>query len=105
MRINTLVVALSHSQNVRDWGLVRLAGIAGIINKVSEGSTNTDKTFALRRKAVRAAGLLFGGYHFLRPVSIKAQVEHFLLAADPDPELLLALDHEDPAVPLAGARE
>ena len=51
------------------------------------------------------AGLLWGAYHFLRPVSIPAQVDFFLRIAAPDNMTLLALDHEDERVPLIDAKE
>ena len=48
------------------------------------------------------AGLLWGAYHFLRPVSIAAQVDFFLKIASPDNTTLLALDHF--RCPLLGAK-
>jgi len=51
------------------------------------------------------AGLLWGAYHFLRPVSIPAQVDFFLKIAAPDGTTLLALDHEDERVRLINAKE
>jgi hypothetical protein len=46
-----------------------------------------------------------GAYHFLRPVSIPAQVDFFLKIAAPDGTTLLALDHEDERVPLINGKE
>ena len=104
MNINPIVVDLSHFQNVRDWTAVHAAGIRGVINKATEGPGLVDRTFAIRRAPVAAAGLLYGGYHFLRPGDVTAQVKHFLDATAPHDGLLLALDHEDPRVPLSAAK-
>ncbi len=100
MKINPVVVDLSHYQNVRDWHAVRAAGIRGVINKASEGPGMTDATFADRRSPATAAGILYGGYHFLRPGDIEAQAKHFLAVTAPHDGLLLAVDYEDPHVPL-----
>jgi len=51
------------------------------------------------------AGLFWGAYHFLQPVSIPAQVDFFLKIAAPDNMTLLALDHGDERVPLIDANE
>jgi len=100
MNINPLVVDLSHYQDVTDWAAVRKAGIRGVINKATEGPGLLDTTFAYRRSR---CGMLYGGYHFLRPGDVSVQVKHFLDATAPHEGLLLALDYEDPKVPLANA--
>lgn len=105
MNINPIVVDLSRYQNVSDWHAVYAAGIRGVINKATEGLTLVDKYFAIRRKPATAAGLLYGAYHYLRPADITAQVKHFLDVTAPHDGLLLALDHEDPLVPLLAAVE
>jgi hypothetical protein len=60
---------------------------------------------AIRRGPTINAGLLWGAYHFLRPVSIPSRVDFFLKIAAPDNMTLLALDHEDERVPLIDAKE
>jgi len=105
MNINPLVVDLSHYQSVRDWSAVHASGIRGVINKATEGPGMIDKTFALRRSPATAAGLLYGAYHFLRPGDVQTQVSHFLGTAGPHEGLLLAVDHEDPKVPLSALKE
>jgi GH25 family lysozyme M1 (1,4-beta-N-acetylmuramidase) len=103
--INPLVVDLSHHNEVADFGVVKAAGIAGIIHKATESIGFVDKTYAERRELAMNAGLLWGAYHFLRPVSIPAQVDFFLKIAAPDNGTLLAVDHEDERVPLINAKE
>ena len=105
MRPNPRVVDLSHYQTVNDWGAVMRAGIVGVIHKATEGTGYVDKMYAARKSAARQAGLLWGAYHFLRPGSIPAQVVHFLDIAEIDDALLLALDHEDPAVSLGDMKQ
>ena len=103
--INPLVVDLSHHNDVADFGEVKAAGYAGIIHKATEATGFADKMYAARRGDALKAGLLWGAYHFLRPVSIPAQVDFFLEIAAPDNMTLLALDHEDERVPLINAKE
>ena len=104
MQLTPNVVDCSHYDNVTSWASVKSFGILGFINKVTEGPGMTDKTFAIRRAPCAAQDILYGAYHFLRPGSIPDQVDHFLNSTVPQDNLLLALDHEDPKVPLANAR-
>jgi GH25 family lysozyme M1 (1,4-beta-N-acetylmuramidase) len=92
--INPMVVDLSHHNEVADFDAVKAAGIAGIIHKATETTGFADKMCAIRRGHAMSAGLLWGAYHFLRPVSVAAQVDFFLKVAAPDNTPLLALDHE-----------
>ena len=103
--INPLVVDLSHHNDVADFGQVKAAGYAGIIHKATEAIGFVDNMYAVRRGQAMNAGLLWGAYHFLRPVSIPAQVSSSLKIAAPDNMTLLALDHEDERVPLINAKE
>ena len=103
--INPMVVDLSHHNDVADFGAVKVAGIAGVIHKATEGVSFTDKLYGGRRVRALDVGLLWGAYHFLRPGSIAAQVDFFLKAASPDDTTLLALDHEDKRVTLIDAKE
>ena len=73
--INPLVVDLSHHNDVADFGKVKAAGYAGIIHKATEAIGFVDNMYAIRRGDATDAGLLWGAYHFLRPVSIPAQVD------------------------------
>src|SRR6516162_2259715 len=105
VEINPLVVDLSHHNDVADFGKVKAAGYAGIIHKATEAIGFVDNMYAIRRDGAMDAGLLWGAYHFLRPVSIPAQVDFFVRIAAPDKMTLLALDHEDARVPLIDAKE
>jgi lysozyme len=91
--INPLVVDLSHHNDVTDFGKVKASAIAGIIHKATEATGFIDNMYAVRRGHAVNAGLLWGAYHFLRPVSIPAQVDFFLKIAAPDGTTLLAAQY------------
>lgn len=101
------VIDISHYNRVEPNGFVKVAaaGIWGVISKCTESTTYVDPTYAQRRQAVKDAGLLWGGYHFIRPTSIATQVDFFLRAAKPDDRTLVALDWEVSAVNANMARE
>lgn len=105
MNITPNVIDTSHYDNVTDWNAVQDFGILGVINKASEGPGMTDRTFAIRRGPVTQRGMHYGAYHFLRPGDVLTQVGHFLEVTQPHNDLLLALDHEDPRVPISAARQ
>jgi lysozyme len=91
VEINPLVVDLSHHNDVADFGKAKASGIAGIIHKATEATGFADNMYAVRRGDATNVGLLWGAYHFLRPVSISAQVDFFLKIAAPDNTTLLAV--------------
>jgi GH25 family lysozyme M1 (1,4-beta-N-acetylmuramidase) len=99
--IKAMVVDLFHGDAVHDFAAARQWGIRGIIHKASEGHDYVDPAYARRRPDAAAAGLLWGAYHFMRPGDPVAQADHFMDTAEPDPQTLMAVDHEDPGVPLA----
>jgi GH25 family lysozyme M1 (1,4-beta-N-acetylmuramidase) len=107
MDFNPVVIDLSHHNNVQNWDAVKNFGILGVINKATEDDNYVDKTLAIREAPVRARGLLYGAYHFLRPGDPVAQADFFLdtvaTLKNPD-DMLLALDHEDSDVPLDDAK-
>jgi lysozyme len=108
MQFNPVIVDLSHFDDVQDWDAVKNFGILGVIDKATEGPGLIDKLYATREKPVRQRDMLYGAYHFIRPGDPIAQADHFLEVAlnVPRPaELLLALDHEDPRVPLDNAKQ
>jgi lysozyme len=108
MQFNPVIVDLSHFDDVQDWDAVKGFGILGVIDKATEGAGLIDKFYKIREKPVRQRGMLYGAYHFIRPGDPIAQADHFLEVAQdvPQPdEILLALDHEDPDVPLDNAKQ
>lgn len=96
------VIDLSHHQcgqsgnpnDPIDFAAMAAFGVRGVILKASQGTGMVDHTYATRREAAKAAGLLVGAYHFATGDDADAQVKHFLDAAQPDASTLMALDHE-----------
>lgn len=88
------VVDLSHHNALADWTALRRAGIAAVIHKATEGATFRDKAFRERRDKARAAGLLWGSYHFSSGRPPADQVANYLAFADPADDELICLDYE-----------
>ncbi len=68
-----------------DWSAVRRSGVSYVVVKATEGSTFDDPWFTRDWKAVGAAGLYRGAYHYARPVvgSAVADAGHFLDVVGP----------------------
>lgn len=98
-----VVVDISHYQPQPDFKAMKAGGVVGVIIKATEGTSITDSKWKAYTEGAFAAGLKVGAYHFLRPGSMTAQVDHFLDCID----MLLplgsrvAIDHEDSKVSLA----
>jgi len=88
------ILDIYHENEVTDWAAVAGAGIWGVIHKASQGASVRDPAYAARREAARAAGLLWGAYHWGENADVPTQVAHFLALAQPDADTLLALDWE-----------
>jgi lysozyme len=89
------VVDLSHHNVVKDFGAAAAAGIWGVIHKASQSTNYGDPEYAQRRIDAKAAGLLWGAYHFCTGDNVERQMDYFLSKANPDDQTLLALDYED----------
>jgi len=83
-----------------DFALAKKAGCLGVIFKVTEDDNCVDPTYTSRKAAARRAGLLTGGYHFLRPGNMAAQAAWFLGNGQFDDADRIAIDHEDDSVSL-----
>jgi lysozyme len=88
------VIDISHHQPVVDWREVRDAGIVAVIHKATEGATFRDPAYAGRRAAARAAGLLWGSYHYAGTADAALQVENYLDHARPAAGDLVCIDYE-----------
>jgi lysozyme len=84
-----------HISDDEAFGMLKNGGCAFVIHKATQGAGITDRLYAARRKAAEAVGLLWGAYHFNTGEDIEKQVTHFLDAAKPDKNTLMALDFED----------
>lgn len=95
MNINPMVVDIYHGDNVSDFKAAYAFGIRGVIHKATQGVDVDDHAYAGRRIAAKAAGLFWGAYHFNTGAIVADQVDHFMRAAAPDENTLMALDFED----------
>ncbi|RAU22381.1 1,4-beta-N-acetylmuramidase [Paramagnetospirillum kuznetsovii] len=89
------VIDLYHANVVRSFAAARdESGILAVIHKASEGDW-LDPRYQERRAQAKAAGLLWGAYHFgTGQHPGRAQARMFLDAAKPEPGTLLVLDLE-----------
>lgn len=99
------VIDLSHWNPTPDWARTKQAGVVGVIHKATEGTGNVDQTLFSRASAAMAAGLKWSTYHFLRPGSMQAQMDHYLKTINPVPGERVCLDHEDKGVSLGQLEE
>jgi GH25 family lysozyme M1 (1,4-beta-N-acetylmuramidase) len=92
------VLDISDFQDPCDMGAIKAAGFSGVYAKATEGNTYAAPTYASKRAAAKAAGLLFGAYHFMRwTVDGLAQALWFVSQAKPAPgDLLPMIDCEYP---------
>jgi lysozyme len=89
-----LIFDISHFQPDVDFAAAKAAGLRGVFHKASEGLHFIDPCYAPAREQARAAGLLWGAYHFGTGEDALAQAGHFLDVAQPDGKTLLVLDLE-----------
>jgi lysozyme len=91
------VVDLSHHQKQTvDWQAYIAGGGVAVIHKATESLHFPDPLFAKRKKGAKAAGLLWGSYHYAGDVGAdgKLQADHFLSVAEPEDNELMAFDCE-----------
>lgn len=95
-RWKLMVLDLSHHNTVASAGFrqMRDFGIRGIIHKATQGTGYIDSAYLRRRSLALDAGLLWGAYHFADDSDPGRQVDHFLSAAQPGDQTLMALDWE-----------
>lgn len=106
---SNLVIDISSFQNHPDFNKIKAAGIVGVIHKATEGVGFHDKAYAANKKAAKAAGLLWGAYHFGTGSPATQQADEFMSVAAVGNDELLVLDYEDnrhgTQMKLPGARE
>lgn len=96
VQVAPVVIDISHHNDVAKDGFkaMREFGVRGIIHKATQGMSFVDPDFAKRRPPAREAGLLWGAYHFGDSSDPAEQALHFLEAAKPGKDELIALDLE-----------
>ena len=89
-----LVFDVSHFQGEVDARSAYADGLRGMLHKATEGTDFVDPMYAFNRANARAAGFLWGAYHFGIGGNPQGQAEYFLRHAAPDGSTLLVLDLE-----------
>jgi lysozyme len=92
--VTDAIIDLSHFNENPNFALARMAGVLGAIHKATQGITFVDPTYAPHENAAKAAGLLWGAYHFGDGTDGTAQADFFLSALGPARPAVLALDFE-----------
>ena len=64
MSINAVIDVSHHNGTRLDFAKAKADGILGVIHKASQGQANVDPMYRSNRNRARAAGLLWGAYHF-----------------------------------------
>jgi lysozyme len=88
------VVDLSHHNGQPDLQEAKVAGIVGVIQKATQGTSFTDPTFVTNRQKAMDAQVLFGAYHFGVGADGVDQADFFLKTVQPAPNELVVLDFE-----------
>src|SRR5580692_9057726 len=89
-----VVVDLSHHNGNVDLQQAKTAGISAIIHKATQGTTYVDPMYAANKAKAKAAGMLWGAYHFGVGADGVEQADYFLKTVQPGPQELLVLDFE-----------
>lgn len=96
-------VDTSHHQALGDFARMKASGRCDFLfAKATEGVGWADPQYAASRAGAKAAGMLFGSYHFARPGDPRAQADYYLKVAAPAAGEVPVLDVEDTAIPDAG---
>ena len=96
-------VDTSHHQPLGDFKRMKASGRCDFLfAKATEGVGYADPQYAASRSGAKAAGMVFGSYHFARPGDPVAQANYYLSVAKPVAGEIPVLDMEDTAIPDAG---
>src|SRR5487761_2360143 len=89
-----VIVDLSHYNENPDFNQAKENGILGVIHKATQGTSVLDPVYLSHRAGARAAGLLWGAYHFGTGADGVEQAQFFLQTVQPSPGDVLVLDFE-----------
>jgi len=89
------VIDISQVQGHPDFAALKAAGVVGILHKATEGVGFHDANYAANKTAAKAAGLLWGAYHYGTGSDPTAQADEFMHVAAVGNDELLVLDFED----------
>jgi lysozyme len=100
MSINAVIDISHHNGANLDFKKAKADGILGVIHKATQGQSGSDPMYKTNRTKARAAGLLWGAYHFGTGSDGVKQAVHFLDVVGDPKDTLLVLDFEpNPAGP------
>lgn len=88
------IIDLSHYNRDPDFARAKRDGIEAVMHKSTQGTSFLDPTYVAHKDCARAAGLLWGAYHFGTGADGVEQADFFLRKVQPDAGMLLALDFE-----------
>jgi lysozyme len=94
MPFSNTVIDLSHHNGVMNFSSLPAGGVVGIIHKATQGTTGSDAMYQTHMAGAKAAGLLWGAYHFATGSDGVAQADAFLKFVKPTPQTLMVLDFE-----------
>lgn len=106
-----IVIDLSHHNTIpSSLKQARSFGVEGVIHKITEGIGFIDSKAQARFHLAREAGLLWGGYHYLKKTALgDVQAKYFVQTMERlgilDDKTLLAADHEERGTPLSTLME
>jgi lysozyme len=94
MALTNAVIDISHHNGILALSKAQQAGIVGVIQKATQGSSFSDPTYRSNLQQAQALGLLWGAYHFGTGGDGVAQADFFLKTAQPAADTILVLDFE-----------
>lgn len=97
MASTNVVIDISHHNGAIDLSNAQDAGILGIIQKATQGSSFSDPTYQKNLNQAQALGLLWGAYHFGNGDDGVSQADFFLQTVQPTAGTILVLDFESNA--------
>jgi lysozyme len=81
--VTTKGIDVSHYDESIDFAQLKAAGFVFVSSKATEGLNVVDPRYKTNKAKAKAAGILFGAYHFFRPgLDPMKQAQHFLAHAD-----------------------
>src|SRR5262249_40704813 len=94
-------IDLFHHNPTPDWAKMKQGGAVGGMVLATEGTSYQDSTFAARKQAAQAAGLIVCSYHFLKHGSVSSQMRWYQQVANFQAGERAVIDFEDAAVTLS----
>ena len=88
------VIDISHHNGAIDLSNAQQAGVLGVIQKATQGSSFSDPTYQKNFQQAQTLGLLWGAYHFGTGDDGIVQANFFLSTVNPTAGTLLVLDFE-----------